>query len=72
MMHPNKAKLPDTSHLEGCWNKDKFMGHRYPILIEEQTAAELDELVNSYLRKNKEQFVVNKNNGVAITYYEIE
>lgn len=71
MMHPNKAILPDTSHLEERWNKDEFKGHRYPILIDNQTAAELDDLFNSYLSKNKKQFAVNKNNGVAITYYEI-
>ena len=71
MMHPEKAILPDTSHLEESWNKDEFKGHRFPILIENQTVAELDDLFNSYLSKNKEQFAVNKNNGVAITYYEI-
>lgn len=72
MMHPEKAILPDTCHLEECWNKDEFKGHRYPILADEQTAAELDELFNTYLHRNKEQFAVNKNNGVAITYYGIK
>lgn len=72
MMHPEKAILPDTRHFEEYWNKVEFKGHRYPILIEKQTAEEIEELFNSYVLRNKEQFAVNKNNGVAITYYEIE
>lgn len=72
IMHPDKAILPDTSHIKGCWEKDEFKGHLYPILIDKQTAEELDDLFNSYLRKNKEQFAVSKNNGVAITDFEID
>lgn len=72
MMHPEKAILPDTSHLEEYWKNEEFKGHRYPILIDKEAAAELEELFNSYLLSNKEQFAVNKNNGVAITYYGIE
>lgn len=72
MMHPDKAKLPDTSQLEERWNMEESKGYSYPILIDKQTAEELDDLFSSYLRNNKEQFAVNKNNGVAITDFKIE
>ena len=72
MMHPEKAILPDTSRLEEYWKNGEFKGHRYPILIDKQAATELEELFNSYLLSNKELFAVNRNNGVAITYYGIE
>lgn len=72
MMHPDKAILPNTSILEERWNKDEFKDHRYPILIDKQTAEELDDLFNCYLIENKKQFAINKNNGIAITEYKIE
>lgn len=72
IMHPDKAILPDTRHFEERWNNDEWKGCKYLTLIDKQTAEELDNLFNSYLKKNKEQFAVNKNNGVAITDFEIE
>lgn len=72
IMHPDKAILPDTRHLNERWNKDEWKGCKYLNLIDKQTVEELDELFNSYLRKNKEQFAINKNNGVAITSFEIK
>lgn len=72
IMHPNKAILPDTRHLEERWNKEEWRGCKYLTLIDKHTAEELDELFSSYLRKNIEQFAVNKNNGVAITSFEIK
>lgn len=72
IMHPDKAILPDTRHLEERWNKDEWRGCKYLTLIDKQTAEELDNLFNCYLKKNKEQFAINKNNGVAITDFEIE
>lgn len=71
IMHPDKAVLPDSKKIEERWNHEEWKGLRYLIPVDKQTAEELEQIFNNYLLENKEQFAVNKNNGIAITDFDI-
>ena len=71
IMHPEKSVLPDTRQLEELWNHGEWEGFKQLVLLERRTAENLDNIFKEYLKNNKEQFAINRNNGVAITEYEI-
>ena len=71
IMHPEKSVLPDTRQLEELWNNGEWEGFKQLVLLERRTAENLDNIFKDYLKNNKEQFAINRNNGVAITEYEI-
>lgn len=71
IMHPEKSVLLDTRQLEELWNNRERKGFKQLVLLDRRKAEDLDNIFKDYLKNNKEQFAINRNNGVAITEYEI-
>lgn len=72
IMHPEKAVLPNSKYIERNWTTKEWKGLQYITLVDKNIAKKLNKLFKKYLKENKEQFEINRNNGIAITEFEID